>query len=91
MLSLESVILHIANMKTSKFVESINKYANDNVCEYMNDKIIRILKPDYFGFGFYFRKDRTDYLKKYFIKKLIKNWYSTEITYKEIFINAFLY
>ena len=74
----------VNSMRAEKFVECVNKYARDtkyniedeNVCELINEKVINILAPEYFGI--YSNKIRIDHLKKYYIKNIIENWDSME-------------
>lgn len=94
-IDLETLILHIAKMRAEKFVECVNKYARDtrysiedeNVCELINEKIINILAPEYFGI--YSNKMRIDHLKKYYIKNTIENWSTMEIEDQKLLFLAF--
>lgn len=95
MIDLETLVLHICQMKAEKFVSCINKYmlatrydvADYKVCELINEKIINILDPEYFGI--YSHKMRIDHLKKYYIKNIIKNWDNMETEDQELVFITF--
>lgn len=95
MIDLETLVLHICKMKAEKFVSCINKYMlatrydveDYKVCELINEKIVSILNPEYFGI--YSNKMRIDHLKKYYIKNIIKNWKDMETEDQELVFVTF--
>lgn len=84
MLSLESVVSHIVNMKAEKFVTCVNKYmiatrydvGDYKVCELKDGKTVHVVDPEYFGI--YSNKIRIDHLKKVYLRNIANAWATME-------------